>query len=182
MKIELLQVLQNIMYLHNVRVAECKADLNTGNVDMGLRKSFYPDFNWEKAKNTFSDRLMENTLYILQDYFGVYYSVFVTKNIPKTAIVIGPYCLTGTSFDEKEYIAKGFGVNEIAMIRAQILKIPHIHEDVITQQLAAVLEAVYPDKKLDIRHIMENIPAKDTHEWWYYVKKKYKLDANKIPQ
>ena len=49
MKIELLKVLQNIMYLHNVQVAECKADVNPQNVDMGLRRNFYPDFNREKA-------------------------------------------------------------------------------------------------------------------------------------
>ncbi len=169
MKIELLQVLQNIMYLHNVRVAECKADLNVGNVDMGLRKNFYPDFRWEKTVNTFSDSLKENTLYILQDYFEIYYAVFVTKNIPKTAIVIGPYRLTGSSFDEKVYIGKGFKINEIALIREQILKIPHIHEDVITQQLVAVLSAVHLDRKLDIRHIIENAPTEDMHDRFSFV-------------
>ena len=111
MKIELLQVLHNIMYLHNVQVAECKADVNPQNVDMGLRRNLYPDFNWEKTVTAFADNLKENTLYILQDYFEIYYAVFVTKNIPKTAIVIGPYCLTGASFDEKLYISKGFKIN-----------------------------------------------------------------------
>lgn len=169
MKIELLQVLQNLMFLHNVQVAECQADINTQNVDMGLRSSFYPGFSWDKTINTFADSLMENTLYILQDYFEIYYAVFVTKNIPKTAIVIGPYCLTGAAFEEKDYIRKGFSAKETAVIREHKLRIPHIHEDVVTQQLAAVLLSACPDKKLEMRHIRENAPTEDTHDSFSFI-------------
>ena len=173
MKIELLQVLQNLMYLNNVQVAECNADLDTVNVDMGLRKNFFPDFRWEKAISTFAESLRENTLYILQDYFDIYYAVFVTKNVPKTAIVIGPYRLTGTVFDESVYAKKGFASREIALIKENVFRIPHIHEDVVTQQMAAVLSAVCPDKKLDVRHIKENEPTKDMHDRYSFVHKQH---------
>jgi len=169
MKIELLQVLQNLMYIHNVQVSECNAGLDTANVDMGLRKNFYPDFRWEKAISTFADSMQDNTLYILQDYFEIYYAIFLTKSVPKTAIVVGPYRLTGTAFEENVYIEKDFASSEIAMIKEHVFRIPHIHEDVITQQLAAVLSAACTNKKLDVRHIKENMPTKDMKDRYSFV-------------
>lgn len=170
MKVSLVEVLKKLMALHNVEVTEHKSPFIMENVDWGLRKTFYPDFKWQELINTFAAILKQDTLYILQDIFDVYYAVFVTDYAEKAVAVVGPYRHTGVAFNEDNYRSKGFAGEELEQIKEYVLRIPHIHEDVIIRQIAAVLSTATADKNIVIKHIKENADKKDKYKQFSFVR------------
>lgn len=183
MKVDLFKVLQKLMAVHNVAVSKYEYPYNFENVDLSFRKSFDPEFNMNSFLKNFSVGFIQGKLYIIEDMFGVFYTAFIRKAKHPTIIVVGPYTYTGEFFNESKYLEKGFTKKEVSLIKENILRVPHIHEDVITHQVAAVLSAA-EDAEIEIKNISEH-RAKNKNDNKFslvYLQNSEKSSMDKIEQ
>ncbi|MBQ5782650.1 MAG: hypothetical protein IIV99_04600 [Oscillospiraceae bacterium] len=185
MTVDLLKVLQKLLAIHSVEVNRYDYPYDFSVIDTGVRSMFEEGIDWKKMINTYASGFEKDTIYIIEDILGAFYSVFLMgeEGMPPSIITAGPFVYSGRGFDAGTYIQRGYSRQDTEKLKGYILGLPHIHEDVINHQLAAVF-SVAAGRDVEIKNIREHLSrvSADNRFSIVYTQENEKLSMSIIEQ